>query len=99
MMWAVTEFPISEHKAEFALWLPKNYQTLSVMIKAERYEDGRQTKYTPCLYVLAPAGETESEEVAFLHVESGETFEGACAYVGSYQEMGYHTVKHLFRRI
>jgi hypothetical protein len=99
MMWAVTELLISEHEAEFALRLPKNYQTLSVLIKAERYGDGRQTKYSPYLYVLAPAGEKDTEEVAFLHVESGETFEGACAYVGSYQEMGYYKVKHLFRRI
>jgi hypothetical protein len=98
-MWTVTEFLISEHEAEFVLLLPKNYQTLSVLIEAERYGNGRQTKYTPHLYVLAPAGEKENEEVTFLHVESGETFEGACAYVGSYQEMGYYKVKHLFRRI
>lgn len=98
-MWAVTEFPISEHEAEFTLRLPENYQTLSVLIKAEKYGDGRQTKYTPHLYVLAPAGEKETEEVTFLHVEGGDAFEGACAYVGSYQEMGYYKIKHLFRRI
>lgn len=37
MMWAVTEFLISEHEADFALRLLKEYQTLPVLIKVERF--------------------------------------------------------------
>jgi hypothetical protein len=98
-MWAISEYLISEHQSEFALTLPKNYQTLCVLLREERYGDGTQSKYTPYLYVLAPDNERGTEEVTFLHVESDGTFEGACAYVGSYQEKGYYKVKHLFRRI
>ena len=101
-MRVVKEFLISEHKAEFVLTLPHNYQVLCVQIKRERQTDGRSFSYSPFLYVLVPADKDEAsypEEVTFRQVEADEEITNAFSYVGSYQERGYFKVKHLFRLV
>jgi hypothetical protein len=100
-MWTITEHEISEHKTEFTLSLPKDYQILSVLVKEKplagqpRYDRSGQ----PCLYVRSSIGEKEYEEVAFRNVQSGEKIDGPYLFIGSYQEVGYWKVMHLFRRV
>jgi hypothetical protein len=94
-MKVVKEYPISEHVSEFVLTLPANYQILTVFLKSNTPSPGAQ----PVLYVLAPEDQPETEEVTFRHVESSEKLFNAYAYVGSYQEVGYFRVKHLFRLV
>lgn len=95
MKWIITEYSISEHVPEFTLTLPKNYQILSVLIKGKPTSNNPMAG-GPYLYVKSPEGETGSEQVHFVQVESGQSVEVAYLYVGSYQERGYHKVKHLF---
>jgi hypothetical protein len=93
--WIVSEHSISEHVPEFTLKLPRDFQLLSVLIKGNPTPNN-PTAGRPYLYVKSPEGEREIEEVHFRQVESGQSVEGPYQHVGSYQERGYHKVKHLF---
>jgi hypothetical protein len=96
--WIVSEHSISEHVPEFTLKLPKNYQILSVLIKGNPTPNNPMAG-GPYLYVKSPEGGMGTELVQFVQVESGQSVEGPYHHVGSYQERGYHKVKHLFMEV
>jgi hypothetical protein len=98
MRWTVKEYEISEHSRNFILKLPKNYQILSVLIKGSASVNNPMAG-APCLYIRYPEGEKETEEVVFTQVEDGTSVDGSLQFVGSYQERGYHKIKHLFAEV
>jgi hypothetical protein len=93
-MWTISEYTISEHVRQFVLTVPSDFIILGVMMKAGgRDQPGAQ----PCLYVKHPADQKDTEQVSFMQLEAGETSKASVQYVGSYQEVGYFKVKHLFQ--
>lgn len=100
-MWTISEYEISEHKKEFTLRLPKYWEIISIMIKEKPMEGRPRTERAgqPCLYVRYSVGEKETEEVTFRNVQAGEQLSGPYIHIGSYQEVGYFKVIHLFREV
>lgn len=94
MKWTISEFTINEHIRQFILTLPSDFVILGVLMKSlGREQPGAQ----PHLYVKHPADQKATEDVSFIHLEAGETSNEPVQYVGSYQEVGYFKVKHLFQ--
>ena len=96
MKWTISEFTINEHTQQFDLNLPSDFVVLGVLMKAlGRDQPGAQ----PHLYVKHPAGQKATEKVSFIHLEAGMTSDMPVQYVGSYQEVGYFKIKHLFQLV